>query len=449
MKEAPIRALVVALLRLTLRIFFRRVESEGLERVPRTGPLLLVLNHPNSLVDPVFVLCLAPRPVAFLAKAPLFRLPLVGALVRAAGSIPVERRQDPGADLSKNREMFAKVRAHLGGGGAVALFPEGTSHSDPRLKPMKTGAARIALGVTSETPLRIQAVGLFYTDKRTFRSAALVYYGEPFAVTPAPLDEAGEPPPELVQALTGRIAEALGAVTLQADAFEAHEFVARTERILASQRRESDDAPRPELADEFAFRRRILAGYHALRERDPARLERVRRRVNRYEDRLRGAGIDPWDVPVGRFRTSRVLGYMGLFLLRFAVLLPLGVPGLALHYLPYRLVGVLSQRAVGKYDDILATAKATAAFIVFPLTWIAVGVLLWHWAGPAAGIAGLLLAPPSGYAALRLVELADRALGALRALGLWLLGRRHFLHLQVERRVLREAILEIAAELGV
>ena len=58
------RAVVVALLRFTLRLFFRRVESEGLERVPGDGPVMFVLNHPNSLVDPVFILCLAPRPVS-------------------------------------------------------------------------------------------------------------------------------------------------------------------------------------------------------------------------------------------------------------------------------------------------------------------------------------------------------------------------------------------------
>ena len=441
--------MVIGLLRLTLRIFFRRVETEGIESVPAQGPLMFVLNHPNSLVDPVFILCLSPRPVSFLAKAPLFRIPLVGWLVRSTGSIPVERRQDPGSDLSKNREMFARVRAHLARGGAVALFPEGTSHSDPRLKPLKTGAARIALGVTAPMPLRILPVGLFYTDKRTFRSSALVYFGETFEVCPALLDQAGEPPPDRVQTLTEQIAAALGAVTLQADAYEAHDFVARTERILASQRRESDDAPRPELADEFTFRRRILAGYYALRARDPSRLERIRRRINRYEDRLRGAGIDPWDLPVGRFRTGRVALYMGLFLFRFLLLLPLGLPGLLLHYLPYRLVGLLSRRAVGKYDDILATAKAAAAFIVFPLTWLAAGLLFWRALGPLAGGIALLLAPPSGYAALRLVELADRALGTLRALGLWLLGRRRFLHLQVERRVIREEVLQVAAELGV
>jgi hypothetical protein len=252
-----------------------------------------------------------------------------------------------------------------------------------------------------------------------------------------------------VQEVTDRIGRALGEVTLQADAYEAHDFVARTERILASERRESDDAPRPELADEFAFRRRILAGYNALRARDAARLEKVRRRVFRYEDRLRGAGIDPWDVPVGRLRAGRMILSLVSFLLRFALLLPLGVPGLVVHYLPYRLVGLLSKRAVGKYEDILATAKAAAAFIVFPLVWIIVGVVFWRWLGLGAGVAAFLLGPPSGYAALRLSETADRALGAVRALGLWLLGRRQFLHLQVERRVLREDILAIAAELGV
>ena len=441
------RVLLLAALRLGFRIFFRRIEAFGIERVPRRGPLLFVLNHPNSLMDPGFILALAPRPVSFLAKAPLFRMPGIGRLVRAFGSIPVERRQDPGADVARNREMFARVRSHLAAGGAVALFPEGLSHSDPRLRPLKTGAARIALGVVSDPKLMIQPVGLFYTAKQIFRSSALVCFGEPFEVSPAPLDPAGEPPPDLVHPLTAQIGRALAAVTLEADELEVHEFVARTERILASERREGDSSPRPELADEFQFRRRLLAGYQALRERDPARLERMRRRILRYEDRLRGAGIDPWDLPVGRPRTGKAGGRIALFLIRFLVFLPLGLPGIVLHYLPYRLVGFLSSRTT-TYDDVLATSKALAAAIVFPLTWLAAALAAWGRGGPVAGALALVLAPLSGYSALRLAERADRALGAVRALGLWLLGRRRFVHLQLERRRLREDILELAAELG-
>jgi glycerol-3-phosphate O-acyltransferase/dihydroxyacetone phosphate acyltransferase len=436
-------------MRFATRVFFRRLETTGIDRVPREGPLLFVLNHPNSLVDPVFLFTLSPRPVSVLAKEPLFRMPVLGSLVRAMGSIPVERRQDPGADLAKNREMFARVRAHLAAGGAVALFPEGTSHSDPRLRPLRTGAARIALGVPARRPLQIQPVGLFYTAKERFRSAALVSFGEPFAVAPVPLDPHGEPPGDRVQALTDQIASALARVTLQADELEAHDFVARTERILASERRGDDPLRRQGLSGEFEFRRRLLAGYSLLRKRNPVQLDRMRNRVLRYEERLQGAGVDPRDVPPGPFAASRGIGRISFFLFRFALFLPLGLPGILLHFLPYRLVGTLAARAAGPSGDMLATTKLIAAAVVFPLVWLAAAALAWHRGGMLAGAVLLLLAPLSGYHALRLSETADRAYGALRALGLWLVGRRRFFQLQMERRRLREDIVRLAGELGV
>src|SRR5262249_17835705 len=137
-----------------LHLFFRRIELAGLVRVPRSGPLIFVINHPNALVDPLFLLCFAPRPVSFLAKAPLFRMPLIGALARSLDAIPVYRRQDPGTRAGDNRETFARARALLDRGGTIAVAPEGTSHSDPRLRPLKTGIARIALGAGTRDPIR-------------------------------------------------------------------------------------------------------------------------------------------------------------------------------------------------------------------------------------------------------------------------------------------------------
>src|SRR5216117_2731339 len=140
------RSFLSSIFRLILRIFFRRVEIVGAEHVPDQGPLLLVLNHPNGLIDPAVLLCLAPRRVSLLAKAPLFRMPVIGWFCRAFEAIPVHRRQDAGSDPSQNRETFDATRAVLARGGAIAIFPEGTSHSDPKLRPLKTGAARIAFG---------------------------------------------------------------------------------------------------------------------------------------------------------------------------------------------------------------------------------------------------------------------------------------------------------------
>ncbi len=137
------RRLIVALVKLALRIYFRHIEVVGFEHIPLKTPVIFVLNHPNALIDPVFLLCLAPRRVSFLAKAPLFRMPVIGSLVRALDSLPVYRRQDEGEDVSRNNETFAAARKLLARGGTIGVCPEGVSHDEPRLRPIKTGVARI------------------------------------------------------------------------------------------------------------------------------------------------------------------------------------------------------------------------------------------------------------------------------------------------------------------
>src|SRR5918993_3762278 len=115
--------LVETLARIVARIFYR-VDVIG--AVPADGPLLLLPNHPNALLDPALVIATARRPVRFLAKSTLFRGPLAP-LIRASGAIPVYRRQDA-VDVQRNAESFAAVDAALAHGEAVCLFPEGISH---------------------------------------------------------------------------------------------------------------------------------------------------------------------------------------------------------------------------------------------------------------------------------------------------------------------------------
>src|SRR6185436_19401316 len=182
-----VRRIIVALVRLALRIYFKHIEVTGLDNVPLHTPVIFVLNHPNALVDPVFLLCLAPRRVSFLAKAPLFQMPVIGYLVRELDSLPVYRRQDEGQDVSKNQETFVAARRILRTGGTIGICPEGVSHDDPGLKPIKTGAARISLAAVATgevTDLQIVPAGLYYTSKTSFRSSALLYFGKPFEIEP-------------------------------------------------------------------------------------------------------------------------------------------------------------------------------------------------------------------------------------------------------------------------
>ena len=170
--------LVWRLARLAAWVFYR-VERVG--PGPPDGPLLLIANHPNGLLDPVLIVTTSQRTPRFLAKSTLFTMPVVGWLVRGAGAIPVYRRQDAGVDVSKNREMFAAVEHALGAGACVCLFPEGTTHSSGRLEPLKSGAARIVVGAESRgIRVAIVPVGLNLDRKAVMRSTATVSYGRPF-----------------------------------------------------------------------------------------------------------------------------------------------------------------------------------------------------------------------------------------------------------------------------
>ena len=171
-----------------IHTFFRRVEVDGLERLPTTGPVITVANHANGLVDGLLLMSKLPRWPRFLGKATLFRIAPLKPFLRWAGVIPVHRAKDAkpsDADRAAlNEATFAACRQLLGEGSLVAIFPEGISHDHPTLQPLRTGAARIALAAAAEgaTTLQIVPIGLAYDAKSTFRSHAVVTIGDPIAV---------------------------------------------------------------------------------------------------------------------------------------------------------------------------------------------------------------------------------------------------------------------------
>ena len=435
------RRFLRALFARALRIFFRRIEVEGADRVPADGPVIFVANHPNSLVDPLLLLSFAPRPVSFLAKAPLFRMRLIGPFVRAFDSIPVYRQQDAGTDLSKNRETFETARRLLARGGTLALFPEGASHDEPKLLPMKTGAARIALRAAAEgVPPKIVPAGLYYTWKHRFRSEALVVFGEPMAVEPAGLDENGNAPGRAVHQLTNRIGGALEGLTLQAETAEALALVATAERIFA---KGSEVAP---LVEELALRRRFVAGYRSLSAREPRRVAAVSRQIERFEAGRRAAGLSLDDLEARELGVAGVARLAGQNL-GALLLLPLAVVGALVHYPAYRLAGFIARRVVPPGEDVLATAKVFVSMLLFPLTWLACAALAFRIGGWGAAAAALVIAPLAGWSALAAGEafqtLAGRAWALLHAVA----ARRALRRLLLRRESIRREILRIADEL--
>lgn len=283
------RSWVWGLGRLAVRTYYK-VERIG-GALPE-GALLLVANHPNTLIDPVVIQATAGRRIRFLAKSTLFARHPMSPLIRRSGAIPVYRKMDPGVDTSRNVETFSAVAASLAAGEAICLFPEGTSHARGRLEPLRTGAARMVLGsCAAGHPVTIVPVGLNFDALARFRSRVTAVFGRTVEYGDLAERFAGGEAADAVRALTERIEQRLKHLLIEAEPRRDLPLVERIDRLYAAARGASRDA-----RERIGRRRLIAAGLARLREQDPARLAALMAQVEEYFENLARFGLRERDV---------------------------------------------------------------------------------------------------------------------------------------------------------
>lgn len=412
----PAGSRIVEVLALAVAHTFYRIDVVG--AVPADGPLLLVPNHPNALLDPALVIATAGRPVRFLAKSTLFTGPF-GPLLRSARAIPVYRRQDE-TDTARNAETFAAVDAALASGEVVCIFPEGISHSTGRVAPLRTGAARMALSARAAgVQVTIVPVGVNLESKTTFRSRALIAYGPAF--TPA----ASEP-----RTLTDEIASHLRTVVIEADPLDDAAIVERVERLYRTERQAARD-PHADLHR----RRTIAAGLHRLRQEQPDWYEQALIQFRRYDDRMRRFGLHDaaldWTISASAAR-----GFVARELPLALVLGPVAVLAVVIFAPPY--LATAAAARLSRELDVTATVKALAGLFIYGC-WITLAsfVVGWGW-GLWAGAATFLAMPALAVGGLFAVE---REAAAWRTARAWI-------SLRGARKVTRDALKRRRAELA-
>ena len=382
------------------------------ERVPETGPVLLVANHQNSLIDPMLVCAAARRPVRFLAKAPLFSDPKVGWLVRAMGSIPIYRRQDDPALVRRNLDTFREVYGVLAGGAAVGIFPEGRSHSEPSLADLRTGAARIVVGTWSAHRLRVPIVpvGLVFRQKDLFRSDALVVVGARL-----PLEDLGigeVPDAQAVRGITERIGAALRQITLNLHTWEDRPLVESAVDIWdAEWQADRDPVGR---VQRLEVTTRLLAD---LRRQPDPRWTGLVRDVRAHARGLSRLGLVPASLGA---RTDAATGVRWT-VRRFHLLLPLAVAlvvgGAVCFFPPYHLTGLIVRR-LHLHEDERSTWKLLLGIVIYAVWIIALaGAAAIRW-GLAAGAVVAVSLPWVGVGGIVVRE---------RWRGAWSDARRFFL----------------------
>jgi glycerol-3-phosphate O-acyltransferase / dihydroxyacetone phosphate acyltransferase len=384
-------ALLRAIAGIALRWFYRDIRVEGLERIPARRPLLLVVNHPNALVDALLVGWVVPRRVLITAKSTLFKNPLANLLLRSLGVLPLQRAVDlPEAggrvDPLRNRDTFRAVLAALSRGGTVLIFPEGKSHDAPALAPLKTGAARIAMQARDEdaaqrgselSQLAILPIGLTFERKDAPRSRVLVQVGEPIVVA----DWRPQSGATAVDELTAAIDARLRAVTANYSTADDAARAAHLASVVAAAYRAVPDAPRarPSLAVEAGIARRVDQIAARLGNADiatRAKAMELARRLDEVHGLAATHGIALEDAAVSLESSDGVR-----FAMREGWMLLVGGPvalwGRINHWLPFRAARAVAMRSVeSAADPAMRTLVAGVAFVLlcYAAQTIVVGV---------------------------------------------------------------------------
>lgn len=366
-----VRGALVAAFRRLVRLYFREIERVGIPPGPETRGRVVVSNHTNALIDPILVLTDAACEISPVAKSTLWAIPGLRWLLDRAGAVPIVRRKDtPGKDASQNASVFDKVAHHLAGGGNILIFPEGTSHSEPRLAPLRSGAARMlaAAEAAGGVPPTFQAAALEFDARSDFRSRCLVLWGPVRRF--ADLTGSAE---ERIRAATAQMEADLGELLVEGDTHEERLRVARVAELLAN------DGSERTLERWNGVGRQVELAHRTLRTVDPALIAHVAEHVDRYYAELDRLGLLDAQVVTGPPPVpppSR---------LRRAALAPLAASGFVLYAVPYFIPRWIART---QDDDAVSTFKLASALLVYPL-----------WMGGLVAGSLVLLPPPLSLAA--------------------------------------------------
>lgn len=424
---------LLPLARAAVWVFHRKIVVRFADRVPASAPVILAANHPNMMLDVLLVAVSQRRRLHFLAKSTMFENRLLGALLRAAGVLPVYRRKERPDQMGANERTFEACHELLANGGAIAIFPEGVSHEKNVVLPLKTGCARIALEAESkrgfDLGLRIVPAGIAFSDRALFRSDAVVVFGEPIAPAPFFADYRAGRTREAVLGLTAKLEAELAKLAPHLPDAPDEALV----RILREFFRGEGS-----LAETLEVDRELVEAVRDFRERHPLDYARLRRSLLSYGRALSLSGLTHEELG-RRYRFLAVARYLApRLLLAVAGAVPF-LAGAVTHYLPYKIPAWIASKAASHPVE-RATAKLFTGLVTFPLFYGLEALFVARVLDPRAALAFLLALPALGLFALFYLETLSGFWRDVRVFLLRLGAKGRLGRLQAWRRELEEEL---------
>lgn len=350
-------------------MFFRRFQVDGLDKLNRTkGSLILAVNHPNTFMDPLIVATIVRQRVAFIANGSIFNR-FTRPIFSYFHVIPVYRKKDTAdstlSPAELNKRTFQRCYDYLEAKGTIMIFPEGTSEIERRLREIKTGTARIALGAEAENQfelgIQIVPIGLNYSDPTHFRSEVFINIGAPIQVSD--FKESYHPDSfEAVENLTELIQQRLTETVIITEDAEEDSLVLQVEKLYKNQLFDDLQLNRKVKKHEFGLIKQLITAIRHFETHHPEQLKLLQIRMTNYLDSLKKLRLSDRIFT----QTKRLYGRIGSALLSLLFGFPFYVLGLVTNYIPYILPSKIA-RLISSDISYRAPIMMTVGIVFFPI----------------------------------------------------------------------------------
>ena len=358
---------------LGVRSYYKEIRVINGEHLDQQGPLILIANHPNTLMDAWIMGYINHRRVHFMAKATFFNSPLKRKLLAALGMIPINRKSDGMIQGVANKDSFEACYQLLERGEILVIFPEGTSFLERRLRELKTGTARIALEAEhrngGKLGLQVIPVGLNYISADSFRGSVMAHVGKPISVD-AFLEEYTTNQGIAAKKLTERFRTELSRVFVTMDDDVKEQLGQQLSYLFHSKYAATEKGVRQSIGFMKQFQERL----DVIAVSAPWKLEVIHEEASALSKSLTVFGIRP-DFLDRPYRSTLYLRQTLQSYFFLLLTIPFFLVGFVHNVLPYYLIGKVVPR-LSREIEYHAPLTVLLGLLLYPLTYIGWTVLL-------------------------------------------------------------------------
>ena len=379
---------------------YRKILHVGKENIPQDGAIIFAPNHTNTLMDALVVLCYDYTPKVFVARADIFKNPVLAKIFHFLKIMPIMRQRDGFQAVKKNQEIINKSVDVLKDRIPFCIFPEGTHQAKYSSLPLSKGIFRIAFQaheLMPDVPLYIVPIGVRYGDFFRFRSTLRMEFGKPINVGEFIQANENLTPQEQTNAmkdlLTERLHDTLFHIPNDDDYQATFEVCNAVESFeMEAMQKEKDGKKLHALELQFQANNRSLKHFEALKNENPDKAQKLLELGKEAGKLRKKKGIDFESASVKKPFVSRLPRLL-----------------LTLLTLPYTLpASLLASPVIGLCQFLFTKLKDPAFWnsvrfvinlVVWPLLVLVYGIigfclLPWQWA-----LVAILLVMPAPFVA--------------------------------------------------